>query len=585
MRQFLKFIIGSSLGFILALGLLGAIGYYFVLNSNIKPGKLGQKSVLLLKLDQYIPELTGNVSEEFLLAPSNNIGLIDIKDILRQAATDENIAGIVISSKNVDAGQATISSIRKELEKFKTSDKFVWSYADYYSQTSYWLSSVSDSIFMNSNGYVDLKGYGSAMRFYKDFLDKVGVEMNIFYAGKYKSATEPFRRNNISKENKEQLLDFLSGMKEILVSDIAESRKLQKTKVEFIIDKYLGGYPESCVTNGLIDKLIYWDEFQNKIKRELGKEKTSDIKYIELKEYKKYLNPNSDFSKASKIAIVVAEGSIIYGSNSKGEISEEKYRKIFDKIKNDTSYKAIVFRINSPGGNSIDSDNLNHAIRMLTSSGLPVIASFGDYAASGGYYIGCNADVIIASPNTLTGSIGVYIMFPNVQELLHKKLGIVHDTVKTDPYAVSFTSILDMTEKEKDHLQNYTNDLYKKFTNEVAIGRNMTTDQVNNIAQGRIWTGYEAKKLGLVDSLGDLDDAINLAAEKAELKDFTTEYFPKIKESPFEKIMGSIMSDENPVNVQVSPLQKEINKIFSQIKHISSQRTPLAHLPYQFFWD
>jgi protease-4 len=587
MKHFIKIVTGSCLGTLIALLLVSLIIGIYITSASQRPTELKKESVLLLDLTTFIPEKTGNVSEgQFEFSTETYVGLNSIKKILKQSAEDPKINGILLKSQYAMGGQSTLLEIRNAILDFKESGKYVYSYCDLYSQSAYWLATAADSVWLNPNGYVDLKGYGVAIAFYKEMLEKVGVEMNIFYSGNFKSATEPYRRTSISDPNRKQTKAFLQVMEEVMLSDVGDSRNLSMTQLKEIMDEYQGGTAKGSLEANLVDGLLYWDEVESRLKTQLNISGNKKVTYVTLEEYLPYVKSDFNVKIKDRIAVVYAEGEILYGTKSKGTISDDKYGKIFDQIKRDKNVKAVVFRVNSPGGNSLVSDNIARNILDLKNNGIPVVASYGDYAASGGYYISAYADTIVASPNTLTGSIGVYVLFPNARKLLNEKLGIQFDTLKTSPYAVSFTPYFDLDDRESNHLQKFTDDLYKTFVGIVAEGRNMTFEEAEKIARGRVWTGKEAVQNGLVDKLGSLEDAISIAADMANISEYNVSEYPKIKENPWKEIIEALMPEESTsVNASLSKMETEALNTYNHLRTMVQGSGPQARLPYLFLWD
>lgn len=583
MNQFFKTLIASTIGVFIALFLMFMF-FILLLGSmaDSKPQVL-KNTVLEIDLSSSIPELTGNVNTSGLdFENVDLLGLNTITQLIDHAAKDKKISGLIIKNNSTGGGQATLAKIRKTLLDFKESGKFVYSYADYYSQSAYYIGSSADSIFMNPLGMVDLKGYGSFIPFFKTALDNIGISMNVFYAGNFKSATEPYRRDEMSEENRIQTKEFLDDMVKHVKKAVSDSRNLTLEEVDQIMTNYKGKNAFSSVESGLVDELLYWDEVETIIRNRLNLDSGKKIRYKSLKEYNSAVTLRYGKSKSSdKVAVVYAEGNIEYGSSDKGAISEEKYIDIFNKLESDKDVKAVVLRVNSPGGNSLSSDIIWRGVEKLKSAGKPVIASFGDYAASGGYYIAAGADTIVSAPNTLTGSIGVFLMFPNVTDLANEKLGISFDEVKTHPMAVGFTPLKELTDQEKEILQEGTLDTYDTFLKRVADGRNMTVEDVHKVAQGRVWTGTKAKELGLVDMIGDIDDAIDIAAKKAGIEEYKIKSFPKIEETLIDQLLKGFASSEN-VNAKLGLKESELTllKEFRELKSVLLDRTPQARLPF-----
>ena len=588
MSQFIKNVLAATIGVIIALIFMFLFFVVFLGSlADTKPD-VSKNTVLEINLSAPIPEKTGNISTSgFDYSNVGVLGLNTITQLIDHAAKDDKIKGIIIKNNSVGGGQATIASIREALLEFKKSGKFIYAYSDLYSQSAYYLSSTADSIFLNPLGMIDLKGFSTFVPFYKSAMDKLGVTMNVFYAGDFKSATEPYRREEMSEENKIQTKEFLLSMVDHYKEAIAESRNLSVADVDLIMTEYKGKNAESCISSGLVDKLAYWDEVESLLHKKLILKDDKEIEYKTLIEYNDAVTLRYGKSKSKdKIAVVYAEGIIEYGTKSKGSISEDKYIKIFKDLQNDEDVKAVVLRVNSPGGNSLTSDIIWRGIENLKAAGKPVIASFGDYAASGGYYIAAGADTIVSAPNTLTGSIGVFMMFPNATELFNEKLGITFDEVKTHPMAVGLSPLKDLSDHEKEILQEGTIDIYNTFLKRVSDGRGMTTEEVHKVAQGRVWTGSKAKELGLVDIIGGIDDAINIAAESANIDEYKIKSYPEIKETFLDQLVKGIASSSD-INaaLEIDASEIKLLKEYSQIKSILLDRSPQARLPFILNFD
>ncbi|MBP6447696.1 MAG: signal peptide peptidase SppA [Saprospiraceae bacterium] len=588
MKSFFPTFIAAFLGVIAAV----ALGFFILIMIGVsgmsQKETVSKGSVLRLNLEDFIPEKTDNVQNEsgIFSMQTKALGLNRILDLIEIAAKDDNIKGILLENNSVSYGQATILSLMEGLKEFKKSKKFIYSYAHSHSQSSYFLSSVADSMFLNPQGGVDLRGFGTTVPFFKNMLDKVGVEFNIFYAGNFKSATEPFRLNEMSEFNKIQTREFLSDMKNIMVDNISKNRKkLTPAKLDAIMSAYDGRTAKKALENGLVDALFYEDELDDFLVKKLALKEGKKIKYVKLSKYNRTADSEEKDSD-NKIAIVHAEGEIIYGTNEPGVISEKKYVEMLAKIRKDKNIKAVVLRVNSPGGNAFSSDLIWRELEQIKKAGKPVIASFGDYAASGGYYIACGADKIVSQPNTLTGSIGVFMMFPNATKLLNDKIGINFDTIKTHEFAAGFSPFHDLSEKEKALLQESTLEIYDLFIDRVSKGRKLSVDSTKIIAQGRVWTGRKAKEIGLVDELGDLDDAVALAAKQAKIDSYSTSEYPYIKEDIFQEIMQQIMmgNQEEDASTKFSLTGKEKKYLeqFNQYRSIIRCKEPQARLPYVF---
>ena len=583
MSQFIKNIFAATIGVFIALLLMFLFFIVFLGSlSDTKP-IVSKGTILELDLSAAIPEITGNIETSGLNYNNlGTLGLNSITQLIEHAAKDDKVKGILLKSNSVGGGQATIATIRESLLKFKESDKFIYAYSDYYSQSAYYLGSTADSVFLNPLGMIDIKGFSTFVPFFKSALDKIGVSMNIFYAGNFKSATEPYRRYEMSEENKLQTKEFLVSMVDHYKEAIAESRNLSVDEVDQIMTDYKGRNAKSCIESGLVDKLAYWDEVKSSIHAKLELKTGKKIKFKDLSEYNDAVNLRYGKSTSdNKIAIVYAEGTIMYGTNTKGQISEDKYLKIFEDLQKDKDVKAVVLRVNSPGGNSLTSDIIWRGIENLKSAGKPVIASFGDYAASGGYYISAGADTIVSAPNTLTGSIGVFMMFPNATKLFDEKLGISFDEVKTHPMAVGLSPMKNLSDSEKELLQEGTTRTYDTFLKRVSDGRGMTIDEVHEIAQGRVWTGTKAKELGLVDIIGSLEDAVNIAAESANIEEYKIKSFPEIKETFLDQVIkGLNVTDEINTQLGINEVDMKLLKEYREVKTLMLDRSPQARLPF-----
>lgn len=587
MKQFFKFFTASCLGVLAAFALLFLIGMIVVSSMSKKDTTIKSSSVLKLDLARVIPEKSDNIEVDPLnLEAPEAIGLRSIRRLIDKAASDDKIEGILLTSQSVNLGQANILSMVDALKKFKESGKWVYAYADYYSQSAYFLNSVADSIYLNPNGMVDVKGYGSLQPFFKKGMDKLGIKMNIFYAGDFKSATEPFRREDMSANNKLQIREFLDGMLGVFSNQVCEARGFSPAQLDNIMNEYKGGNAKSALEANLVDELIYFDDLEDRLRQKLDMKDEKKISYIDIEKYKlkRPLVEKGPFD--SRVAVVYAEGTVGYGSNDLGAITDKKYMKIFDDIRRNDKIKAVVLRVNSGGGSALTSDIIWDEIAHLKSDGIPVVSSFGDVAASGGYYIAANSDTIVAMPNTLTGSIGVFMMFPNLTELSNDRLGIKWDSVKTHPFAINMNPMVNLTEGEKVIMQRETNNIYDQFLRVVAEGRGMTKEQVHEVAQGRVWTGLKAKEIGLVDEIGDLDDAIRIASEMAGLEDYRIKEFPVIEKPWYQEFLkGMNQSNAAKALLPQDPYSKQVWKEYKATKELMESTGIQARMPYIYDFD
>ena len=416
-------------------------------------------------------------------------------------------------------------------------------------------------------------------------LEKIGVEMQVYYAGDFKGASEPFRLEKLSDENKLQIREYLSDLYNDLVADVAESRNISEEELRNIASNALVRTPEDAVSNGLADKVAYFDEVLTDIKENIGLEEDDKLKVTGLANYSGIAKKKTDYKIKDKIAVVFAEGGIVTGDSEPGEIGDDKYTRIIRKIRKDDKVKAIVLRVNSGGGSALASENIWRELRMAQEKGIPVIASMGDVAASGGYYISAMADTIVAEPETITGSIGVFAMVPNMKEMFNDKFGIHLDTVYTNEMANGMfgTGLEPHNPKQKQILDEFVANIYQIFLNRVAEGRGMTVEEVHKVAQGRVWTGKRAIEHGLVDVMGDLDKAIEIAAEASGLEKYRIREYPVVKE-PIEqfldKLSGQGDSDKVAALLKDSAL-KDYSEIYELFKELENMEGVQARMPFE----
>ncbi len=546
MGQFFKFVFASCLGVFLSLLLVGIITTSIIAGlassfddsvETVKPN-----SILHLKFNKPIPERTNNLPlDPFSIKDTRILGLTEIIAALEKAKTDDNIKGVLIETDGIMGGMATADAIRTAIEELKQSGKFVYAYANAYTQGAYYVASAADKVYLNPLGLVDFRGFAAQIPFLKDMLDKLGVEMQIFYAGKFKSATEPFRRREMSEENRLQVREYLDDTFAEFLSDISRGRNIPVDQLHRIADGYLAFMPQNALDLRIVDELSHRDKVIEDIRAKLGLKKSEKYPLVSLESYRRSKPGSSNLKATDKIAVVYAEGNIVDGKGEPGSIGGEKYADIIANIRKDDKVKAIVLRINSGGGSAMASENILRELELAQQQGIKLVVSMGDLAASGGYYIACKADSIFAEPNTLTGSIGVFSMIPNASGLLNDKIGIRFDTVKTGPFAHGISPFLKMSEDESRIMQGFVNHMYDTFLGHVASGRNMSKEAVNEIAQGRVWTGNKAIQIGLADRLGGLDEALQAAATLADVKEYRLTEYPRIKE-PVEQLLDELMN-------------------------------------------
>ncbi len=548
MKQFLKFMFASCLGVFLAGFIMFWVGGGIVaklVTEMEKPKSIQPNSVLYLTFDQPIPELTNNLEMNLYDLENRKIlGLHDIVHSIQAAAKDDNIKGIFIETEGVSSGFASARVLRQAIEAFKAEGKFVTAYSKYYTQGAYYLSSAAESVYLNPIGSVDLRGFSAQIPFVKGMLDKLGIEMQVFWVGDFKSATEPYRRKEMSEASRLQTRAFLDGFYDIFLDDITASRPIGESQLRMVIDDFKTSDPQAALDYQLVDGLSYRDEVITKIKDQLGVDDEDKVQLVTLMDYYKNNPRDVNYSVSDRIAVIYAEGAIVDGKGESGNVGDETYTKIIRKIRTNDKIKGVVLRVNSPGGSAMASENIWRELELLKAAGKPLVVSMGDYAASGGYYIACGADSILAEPNTLTGSIGVFNVFPNVSKLLNEKLGIQFDTVETGDLSAGFSPFYDLTDKEKRIIQNKTNSLYETFLTRVGDGRNMSRDAVHEMAQGRVWTGKKAHELGLVDRLAGLEAAVASVATLSDLDDYRLVEFPQPKDPLLQLIEEFVGTDE-----------------------------------------
>jgi protease-4 len=584
MKQFFKFVLATFIGIFLAFILIVIICLVFVAAGSSKTTDVESNSILHIQLNKPIAERTPNNPLKdipFLgLDKEENPGLNDILADIKKAKTDDNVKGIFLDESYMISGQATTEEIRNSLLDFKKSGKFIVAYSEVYTQQFYYLASVADKIYMNPKGIFDFSGFSSQVTFLKGALDKLGIEVQIIKVGTYKSAVEPYFLTKMSPANREQVTSYLGSMYDHFLTGISASRKINKDSLFYYANELKVQYPEDALKYKFVDGLKYKDEILEGLKDLTGADKKQDLKSVELADYT-HAETQTDGGKKTadnRIAIVYASGEIDAGEGNDSKIGSESVSKALRKVRLDSKVKAVVLRVNSPGGSSLASDVIWREVAM-TRKVKPIIVSMGDYAASGGYYISCAADSIFAEPNTITGSIGIFAVLPNMQKLLNDKLGITFDGVKTGKYADLGDVSRPLTPAEKMILQNQVNHGYDDFTKAVAAGRHKTQAYINSIGQGRVWTGSQAIKIGLVDRLGNISDAVKSAAKEAKLKDYKLVTYPEQK-SIFNKF-GSGLTAEMKTRMVKSELGENY-KYYEQIKTATQMmRTPQARMPYE----
>lgn len=552
-RKFWRVVLGSMLGFFFASAIcsfLGILMLIFALSSM--QTSIPENSVLELTLDAPIAECeTSNDFQYSLYGMQKSIGLDVILEAIEKAEKDKKIKGISLNITSVQSSPASLSEIRHALERFKKSGKFIYAYSDSYSQGAYYLASVADKVYLNPQGSIDFRGMGGQILFYKGLIDKLEVDVQVVKHGKYKSAVEPYFRENMSEENREQMEQLMNGIWKNMCDEISVSRKISVEQLNLIADSLLINQGKDALAQGMVDVLDYRPAYEKAIREKIGVPEKRKVTLVCLDEYKKTFENKTVKKSSDKIAVVYAVGEIIDGEGSETVIGSSSLSREIRRAAKDDKVKAIVLRVNSPGGSALASEVIWNEIEQAKAAGKKVVVSMGDYAASGGYYISCNADAIVAQPNTITGSIGVFGMMPNIGNFLSHKLGITIDKVTTNAHSDAFTGYRAMDETEYAYIQNSIEQTYATFLSRVAKGRNMQTDEVDSIGQGRVWTGSDAVKIGLVNQLGDLKDAIALAASKAGISKYEIVRYPD-KKGFLDVFMG-----ENTGNREIEAVVKQ----------------------------
>jgi protease-4 len=528
MKQFLKYVFATVTGLIIfsILSFLFFITAIIMMVPTAEPIK--EKSVLHLKLDGNLIERSQNDLYSFFDKEEMlSIGLDDLLYAIHSAKEDKNINGIYLEpGLSFRAGLASLSELREALLDFKKSGKFIISYSGNYTQGAYYLATTADKVFINSQGMLDFRGITASSVFVKGLLEKLGVDIQVVKVGSYKSAVEPFSRDKMSPENKEQMSLMINTIWKNVLTDISRTRSISEDTLQLAANELLTFRSAPRVLElKMVDSLLYKDQVEDKIKEYLGINENDKITFVKPSDFQdRKLNAIAEVKE--KIAVVYAVGDIDNGGGD--GIRSAELASVLKKVENDPEVKAVVLRINSPGGSAYGSEQIWRAVSNLKEK-KPIIVSMGDYAASGGYYMACNATKIVATPNTITGSIGIYGIIPNVEKLM-EKVGLSHDLVKTNPYADMPNIYRALTEEEKNVLQFYVEQGYDLFVKRCADGRNMSEKAIREIAEGRVWTGTSALSLGLVDELGTLQDAIKIAAAEAGISSYKLEELPQKKD-------------------------------------------------------
>jgi len=591
MKQFFGAFFGSVLGIVIAT-VLAIFITVAVVKSSFKDAFKDKEessvakpnSILKLVIEGEIAEREKqNPFEDFgnmgVFDGNSGLGLNTLLEKIKSAESNKNIKGIYLVIKSMQAGSASVQELRNALSDFKKSGKFIYAYSEDYSQNEYFLASVATKIFLNPQGNIDWKGLGMRLMFFKHAFEKLEIEMQVFRHGKFKSAVEPFLLDKMSQANRYQSEAFVNSIWSSMLNAISKDRKLSVEEMNRMANNLEIRYPEDALGK-FVDALAYEDEVVAELKKTIGLKDAEKLKFVDFEKYEATHEEKSK-SKKDKIAVIYANGSISSGDGDDDEIGSDRLAKAIREARLDDKIKAIVLRVNSPGGSAMASDVIWREV-VLAKKAKPTVVSMGNLAASGGYYISCAADRIFAQPNTITGSIGVFGLIPNLGKMLENKLGITMDTVNTNKYSDMATGLRPVTEKEYNYIQSSVEKVYDTFTKRVAEGRHMSQANVDSIGQGRVWTGADALKINLVDELGGLNDAIAYAAAKAKLKEYKIIELPKQK-NPFGDLLGKKESE-----METRMIKRNLGPVymyFKQMQNVLRLEGVQARLPFEYSVD
>lgn len=583
MKSFLKYTLATITGiFLSTLVIFFLILIIIAAATSEKPAEVKSNSILYMKLNDRIVDRA--VESPFDLIPTmlpsvREMGLIDILENIRKAEKDDNITGIYLQLTSINAGLGTCEEIRNALLDFKESGKFIIAFGDIYTQKSYYLASVADSIFFNPEGVFLMTGLRSEIMFFKGTLDKLGIEAQVIRHGDYKSFVEPYTNEKMSPENREQILIWIGSIWHHMLEGIGEQRGLEPEVLNRLAEEFAIRSARNALEHGLVDRLKYKDEVIDALKELTGTDPKKDLKVITLRKYTK-VPAKRDYKGIAKdkVAVIYSHGDILLGNTGEGTISSERISKAIRQARRDSSVKAIVLRVNSGGGGALASDVIWREVD-LASKTKPLVASMGDVAASGGYCILAPADTILAHPNTVTGSIGVFVMFPNMKLFFNKKLGITIDVAKTNSHADAGSPFRPLTADEKSIFQSMIENTYDSFVERVSEGRQMTLKEVDAIAGGRVWSGENALENGLIDRYGGLHDAIEIAADMAGLEKYRVLSLPKL-EDPIDQFIRQLTE-----NTRTRMVKKELGQFypyFKTLQELDGLFGIQARLPFRF---
>ena len=582
----LSYIVISVVLFVMVFIIFGALSTALVSGNNTK---VNENTILTIDLNQLISERSELKINNNIITPfETTLGLKEIKSSLKKAINDDKIKGLLLNTENIMIGIASLDELRSALSDFKKSGKFIYAYAENYSQKSYYLSTVADKILLYPEGMVDFRGLSSELMFFKNAIDKLEVDVQIIRGSNntFKSAVEPFMYEKMSPANRKQIKKLLDDIWKNMIYNIKDERDISLEDLNEIADSIYCNNAENTLKHKLVDVLAYEDELDSIIKVNNGMEYDKEVHFLDFKKYMSndISNKLEELNINTKnIAVIYAVGEIISGESGQGKMGSETIVKAIRKAKNDSLIKAVVLRVNSPGGSALASDVMWREIQ-LTKKVKPVIVSMGDVAASGGYYISCGADRIFAGANTVTGSIGVFGVIPNLNPMLKNKLGITIDRVETNEHA-SFSMLNKLSPFERKKIQEGVDDIYDDFISKVAEGRDgLKKSGVDEIGQGRVWSGKEAKDIALVDEIGELDDAIKYAAQLVNVENIKLLNLPAVENNELLELIQSLEMSDNSSAIKEDFITN-IKNIFNQIKEYKSVERYQTRMPFEIIID
>ena len=579
--KFLRNLLAAILGSLIAFGIMFFMFMIFISLLSVEDViTVKSNSVLELRTPYPIKDYTGtDDADPFAGFFEAQQGLDEILHAITVAAEDDRIKGISINSNYLMAGVAQTQALRRALEDFKDSGKFVYAYGDFFAQKDYYLASVADSIFINPMGIMEFKGLAAEVLYFKDLQEKSGVKMEVVRHGKYKSAVEPFLSNEMSEENRIQISELISSIWTSVLDEISDSRDLSVTELNTIADTLGARTPELAVSSGLVDGILYFDQYEERLKEASGTEMDEDQNYISLTDYAQASSGKKLKKGKDKIAIIFAQGEMFYGEGDENRIGQGIIVRALKKAREAENVKAIVLRVDSPGGNALTADIIWREL-MLAKEAKPLVISIGDIAASGGYYMAVAGDKIFAEPTSITGSIGVFGTIPNISGLAGN-IGINAEQVGTNKNSVDYSVFEPMSDEFRAYITESIATTYSVFLDRVALGREMSVEEVEKLAQGRVWSGVDAVELGLVDELGGLEEAIEEAADLAELEEYGIRKYPRYK-SDFERLMEDVGGAG--ASVKETFIEQEIGTeaydIIKEIRAALKQKGIQARMPF-----